>query len=107
MLPYAPLPQTPIANRPEVFDKQDGPGGRSFRLRFAPNQSLPVHRNASPILVSVEEGSGTFTIEGVGERAIAIGDRISVEAERPHAAVSGDEGMILHVALTTISCECC
>ncbi len=107
MLPYAPPPSTPIANRPEVFDKQDGPTGRSFRIRFAPNQVLPDHRNSSPLTITVEAGSGTFTVDGEGVHSIAVGDQLEVEVNRMHSAAAGDGGMILHVVLTAITGECC
>lgn len=107
MLPYAEPPLVPAVNRPEVLDKEDGPAGRSFRLRFTAGQSLPTHRNAAPITITVEEGAGLFTADGMPQQPIAAGDTVRLEAGRPHSVVAGEDGLLLHVALSSISCECC
>jgi quercetin dioxygenase-like cupin family protein len=107
MLPYSEVPDSPIARRPEMFDRQDGPSGRSFRLRFTAGQSLPDHRNVSPILITVERGSGVFTRADEGSLTIQAGDFISLPANMLHSVTADDGGLQLHVALTAPSCECC
>ena len=100
------VPATPI-RRPVVSDLVTDETGRSFTVRFEPNQELAEHRNTSRVVLTAVRGSGTISVEGIGERALGEGSFVQLDANVLHAVVAGEAGLELLVALIPNCCETC
>lgn len=93
--------------RPIVSEPQDGPGGRTFTIRFEPGQELPVHRNKSRVVITAARGEGTIIVAGDGARVLAAGDTVQLEPDVQHGVVAGNDGLELVVGLVSGCCGSC
>lgn len=104
--PYAP-PSGSQAIRPTISDVQTGPEGRWFTVTFLPEQALPSHRNAHPIVIEAQEGAGVLTAASCGSRQLVAGDAVQLEPQEVHDVVAGAEGLVLRVRLIAACCDSC
>jgi quercetin dioxygenase-like cupin family protein len=104
--PYG-VPTTSTLTRPAVTDRQDGPEGRSFVLRFQPGQKLPDHRNGSRLRIAALAGSGMLMVEGLGTRTLAVGEAVQLEPNVVHSLEAGTEAWEVAVHLIEGCCPGC
>lgn len=107
MHPYGAPPTEAPGNRPTISDVIDGPDGRHFTISFGPGQKLPVHRNASRILITTVLGSGEFTLADGTVTVLSAGGIVQVDPDVPHAVVAGDDGLEITVHLIAGCCGVC
>ncbi|MFB5676035.1 cupin domain-containing protein [Paenibacillus terreus] len=77
-----------------------------FTLSFRPGQQLPAHRHpGSHLYLTVLEGGGTLTIDGI-DTDVAKGDAVHCEGEEEFSfRNTGAESAILYVVLNHIPDE--
>jgi quercetin dioxygenase-like cupin family protein len=93
--------------RPAVTDRQDGPEGKSFILRFQPGQQLPEHRNGSRLRLTGLTGTGVLTIDGLGARMLSAGEAVQLEPNVIHSLEAGTEAWEVAVHLIEGCCPGC
>jgi quercetin dioxygenase-like cupin family protein len=105
---YSEPPTASPAHRPTISDVvRDDVGNRSFTITFAPGDQLPVHRNASRILIEVVEGDGVVGVDGGGPSGVVAGDQVQVAPHAPHDVAAGTRGLVLRVHLVSDCCTAC
>lgn len=93
----------PNSSRPATAVLMDTADTRLVVFRIAPGQSVPSHKNASTVLLTVLSGSGFVTGEKNGqpdERECKAGDVIAYEPNESHA-MRADESELLLLATIT------
>lgn len=96
------------ASRPVISDLvRDEYGAASFTVEFAAGQELPMHRNASRILLQVLRGSGMISVSDRDPAEVVAGDQVQVGPNAPHAVFAGTTGMLLQVHLVPDCCSAC
>jgi hypothetical protein len=68
---------------------------------------MPLHRNASRILIEVRQGDGTITVGEEPPVCLVLGNIVQLDPHAPHALVAGVEGMIVEVHLIADCCSTC
>jgi quercetin dioxygenase-like cupin family protein len=104
--PYG-VPTTSTLTRPAVTDRQDGPEGKSFVLRFLPGQKLPDHRNASRLRIVARSGTGLLMVDGLGSRMLAAGEAVQLEPNVIHGLEAGTHPWEVEVHLIAGCCPGC
>jgi quercetin dioxygenase-like cupin family protein len=85
--------------RPATAIVHDSADARSIIFRIGPGQTVPPHRSASTVMLTVMAGRGT--VSGVDkETPVAAGDVIVYEPNELHGMRAGDDTLVL---LATIS----
>lgn len=108
MHPYAAPPTAVPARRPIISEvERDEVGNRSFLITFVAGDELPVHRNASRVLIEVLAGSGAMRVDGGPLAGIVAGDQVQVAPHAPHEVSAGAEGLQLRVHLVPDCCAAC
>jgi len=77
-------------DRPATTIVHDSADVRVVVFRIEPGQEVREHRSSSTVLLSVIEGSGTFTGAGA-EHAVSPGVLVAYEANELHGMRAGDE----------------
>ena len=101
------VPTNSTLVRPAVTDRQDGPEGKSFVLRFQPGQKLPDHRNGSRLRITARSGTGLLVVEGLGSRMLAAGESVQLEPNVVHALEAGVHAWEVEVHLIAGCCPGC
>jgi quercetin dioxygenase-like cupin family protein len=84
---------SPKAGRPATALVHDSSDARIVLFRIEPGQAVPVHTNASTVLLTVISGQGTVT-GAEGDRPVSAGDLVAYDPNEPHgmqAAVAAAE----------------
>jgi quercetin dioxygenase-like cupin family protein len=97
---YAAIPVRP--DRPAMVVVSDEVAARLIVFRLAPGQSVPPHRNASLVMLTVLQGTGT--IVGEDDNAAATqscrgGDLFVFQPGELHGMSAEDEELILLAAI--------
>lgn len=93
----------PNSSRPATAVLLDTPDARLVVFRLAPGQSVPSHKNASTVLLTVLSGSGFLTGERDGqpdERECSAGDVIAYAPHESHAMRAGESELMLLATIT-------
>ena len=80
--------------RPATAVAHDSADARLVVFRLDPGQSVPPHRSASTVILTVIAGRG-FATGGEVERQIAPGDVVVFEPNEMHGMRAPDEQLIL------------
>jgi quercetin dioxygenase-like cupin family protein len=89
--------------RPATAMIHDTPDLRLLVFRIAPGQTVPLHRNASSVTITVLAGSGELEgeVEGASvRRACAAGDVVAYLPNEPHAMHATRDELLLMAAIT-------
>jgi quercetin dioxygenase-like cupin family protein len=81
-------------DRPATTLLHDCPDARVLLFRLEPGQDVPVHTNASSVLLEVVSGTGTV-VGGAGERRVGPGDIAVYEPHEPHGMRAGGEQLVI------------
>lgn len=84
--------------RPATAVLHDSDGIRLVVFRLAPGQSVPPHRNRSPVQLAVLAGTGILSGEsddGPVERPCAAGDVVVYRPSELHGMRAGHETLVL------------
>jgi quercetin dioxygenase-like cupin family protein len=80
--------------RPATAVAHDSADARLVVFRLDPGQSVPRHRNASTVILTVIAGRG-FASGGEVERQIASGDVVVFEPNEMHGMRAPDEQLVI------------
>ena len=88
-----------VGQRPATAVIFDAPDARLVVFRLASGQSVPPHRNASSVFLTVLEGTGI--ISGAdGERECSVGDTIAFSPNETHGMRAVDTPLHLLAVIT-------
>jgi quercetin dioxygenase-like cupin family protein len=85
-------------DRPSMVIVSDEPAARLIVFRLAPGQSVPPHRNASLVMLTVLRGMGTVVGEVDGAataHGCRGGDLFVFQSGELHGMSAGDEELVL------------
>lgn len=85
--------------RPAMTLVHDVPDARVVLFRIEPGQQVPVHTNASTVLLTVISGSGIVT-GAEGERPVKAGDVIAYDEREPHGMSADSERLVISAVIT-------
>ena len=77
----------------------DSPECRLVAFTLQPDQTVPMHRSASTVVVTVVSGAGVFR-GGNGDMALRPGDSASYEPNEMHGMTAGDSGLRFLAVIT-------
>ena len=80
--------------RPAMALIHDTTDARVVLFRIEPGQEVPVHTNASTVLLTVISGTG-IVIGGDAERAVKAGDVIAYDTGEPHGMRAAAERLVI------------
>jgi quercetin dioxygenase-like cupin family protein len=78
---------------------QDVPGCRLVAFTLAPGQAVPVHTSGSSVIVTVVEGSGSFSGRD-GELDLEVGGSAVYAPNEPHGMKAGAAGLRFLAVIT-------
>lgn len=81
-------------DRPATTLLHDCPDARVLLFRIEPGQEVPVHTNASSVLLEIVSGTGTVA-GAAGERRVGPGDIVVYEPHEPHGMRAASEQMVI------------
>ncbi|MEP7067190.1 MAG: cupin domain-containing protein [Gemmatimonadota bacterium] len=90
-------------DRPAMVVVSDEAAARLVVFRIAPGQSVPPHRNASLVMLTVIRGTGTIAGESEGAaitRPCGSGDLFVFQPGELHGMSTGADELILLAAIT-------
>jgi quercetin dioxygenase-like cupin family protein len=82
------------ARRPATAVVHDTPDARLVVFRISPGQSVPPHRSASTVMLSVVSGRGLVS-GGDEERSVEEGDVVTYEPNELHGMRATDTNFVL------------
>jgi quercetin dioxygenase-like cupin family protein len=86
------------AKRPATAILAESRDVRLIVFRLSPGQSVPRHKNASSVVVTVLEGDGMLS-GAEGERHCHAGDVVMYDPSEPHAIRALETELLLLVAI--------
>lgn len=87
------------ASRPATATVHDSADARLVVFRIAPGQTVPPHRNASTVTLTVISGRG-FARGGDTERTLAPGETVIFEPNELHGMRAESEELVLLATIT-------
>lgn len=82
------------AERPATAVLHDSPDARVLIFRIEPGQEVPIHTNASTVLLVIVSGTGMVG-GGDTERRVGPGDIVAFEPHEPHGMRAGGEQVVI------------
>ena len=70
----------------------DEPNCRIVFFALGPRQDVPVHTSGATVVVTVVEGSGTFTGSNA-HASLKAGESVVYEPNEPHGMTAGEQGL--------------
>ncbi|HYD52883.1 MAG TPA: cupin domain-containing protein [Gemmatimonadaceae bacterium] len=93
----------PNGTRPATAILHDSADARLVVFRLAPGQSVPPHRSASAVQLTVLEGTGLVAAEVDGaavEQPVAVGAMVAYEPNELHWMRAVDQELLLLATIT-------
>ena len=81
-------------DRPATALLHDSPDARVVIFRIEPGQHVPVHTNASTVLLVMLSGTGTVA-GGEVERRVGPGDIVAYDPREPHGMRADGEQLVI------------
>ena len=82
------------AGRPAMPLVIDSPDARVVLFRIEPGQEVPLHTNASTVLLTVISGTG-IVMGGDDQRSVKAGDIVAYDEREPHGMRAGAERLVI------------
>ena len=81
-------------DRPATARLHDTPDARVMVFRIEPGQEVPVHTNASTVLLVIISGTGSV-VGGDAERRVGPGDIVAYDPHEPHGMRASGEQLVI------------